>query len=219
MRPYRVLKYKESGTMLYSPCYGHVKLHDLRYKNVDKAIYTEAECGDINTFNSKGKLSNAKDAQVMLFPSINLKDWDKFNFQEGDVLQHDNGMECVEFVSYETSEENPANNYTMFKGKIITPVEHQGEIDYFTTWCFSPVESSKKSFKPFDKVLYVDRDGFYHVGLVEKQTGQNHVYFINRNIPSSPSKTYHYIDEMESLIGECKTNATERKLNKILGNE
>lgn len=142
MTPLEVLKNKEQGIMLYSPCYGDVKF--LKVDNDDYPIEFEDEKGHRHAFTAEGKVADRfTKAQVMLFPSVNLKDWDKFAFKKGDILEHENGMECVEFIEYETSEENPANNYTMFKGKIILPEEAKGNIDYFTTWCFKPTKKAK----------------------------------------------------------------------------
>lgn len=223
MTPLEVLKNKEKGIVLYSPCYGNVKFLKVN-ANHDYPIEFEDEKGHNHAFTAKGKFTDdLTDTQVMLFPSVNLKEWDKFNFKKGDVLQHDEGMESVEFISYETSVENPANNYTMFKGKIITPIEHQGEIDYFTTWCFSPVKVLDKSrvirFKPFEKVLYIRPTGYYHIGFVEKCLENDYICLMNVEDCVPNHVVFPYKESMECLIGECDNEKSSKKLKEILENE
>lgn len=220
MTPLEVLKNKEKGIVLYSPCYGDVKF--LKVDDDDYPIEFEDEKGHRHAFTAEGKVSDRfTKAQVMLFPSVNLKDWDKFNFREGDILEHEkNGMEVVEFIEYETSEVNPANNYTMFKGKVILPEESKGNIDYFTTWCFKPVKKfAKKKFKPFDKVLYKDGLNKYHVAIVEKQDNCGDVHFVSMLSSYYIADVYPYKEEMEDFIGEIATDETEEKIKEILENK
>lgn len=221
MTPLEVLRNKEEGIMLYSPSYGHVRFSGL--SDEVRPIYIKnSEAFDITLLPS-GKVTNNDGSQVMLFPSINLKDWDKFNFKKGDILQHDGGMESVEFIEYETSKENPANNYTMFKGKVITPMEQQGEIDYFTTWCFSPVKPLEKfkteKFKPFDKVLYINTMSHYHIGFVEKCYKNGCIALMNVEDCVPNHVVFPYKEEMECLIGEYDNEETAKKLEEILSNE
>lgn len=219
MTPLEVLKNKDEGIMLYSPCYGHVKFFDLQ-ANLKKPIGIKDSDGYISYFLADGKYQDSEGAQAMLFPSINMKEWDKFNFKKGDILEHDGGMEAVEFISYETSEDNPANNYTMFKGKIILPEEAKGNVDYFTTWCFSPVKKpNERKFKPFDKILYKDGINKYHIGIVEKQDSGKYVHLIGLLTSYYIADVYPYKKEMEKLVGEFETKEREEELNKILNNE
>lgn len=220
MTPLEVLRNKEEGIMLYSPSYGHVRFSGL--SDEVRPIYIKnSEAFDITLLPS-GKVTNNDGSQVMLFPSINLKDWDKFNFKKGDILQHDGGMESVEFIEYETSKENPANNYTMFKGKVITPMEQQGEIDYFTTWCFSPVKPLEKfkteKFKPFDKVLYINTMSHYHIGFVEKCYKNGCIALMNVEDCVPNHVVFPYKEEMECLIGEYDNEESSKRLEKILAN-
>lgn len=220
MTPLEVLKNKDKGIMLYSPSFGHMTFYSIEERYA-MSINTMTEHDHEIAFFPNGKLVDCKDAQIMLFPSVNLKEWDKFNFKKGDVLQHDGGMESVEFISYETSEENPANNYTMFKGKIITPMEQQGEIDYFTTWCFSPVKLKSKieKFKPFDKVLYINTMSHYHTGFVEKCLENGCIALMNVEDCVPSHVVFPYKEEMDCLIGAYDNEETAKKLEEILNNE
>lgn len=217
MTPLEVLKDKEQGITLYSPCYGDVKF--LKVNDDDYPIEFEDEKGHRHGFTAEGKVANGfTNAEVTLFPSVNLKEWDKFIFKKGDILEHENGMECVEFIEYETSEENPANNYTMFKGKCILPEESKGNIDYFTTWCFKPVKKPMIKFKPFDKILYKDDINKYHIGIVEKQDSGRYVHLIGCLTSYYIADVYPYKEEMERYIGETATDETENEIKKILEN-
>lgn len=223
MTPLEVLRNKEEGIMLYSPCYGNIIFYAIDNR-LEKPIVTQGNSGYYFHFYPNGKIEDAgENEQIMLFPSINLKEWDKFNFKKGDILQHDGGMESVEFISYETSEENPANNYTMFKGKVITPMEQQGEIDYFTTWCFSPVKPLEKfkteKFKPFDKVLYINTMSHYHIGFVEKCYKNGCIALMNVEDCVPNHVVFPYKEEMECLIGEYDNEVSKKMIKEILSNE
>lgn len=75
------------GTKLYSPVYGDVIL-----KEVDKECAFSIICTGLNgmpslEFTSRGTYYPNPDAECVLFPSKEQRDWSKFNtFKEGDIL-------------------------------------------------------------------------------------------------------------------------------------
>lgn len=75
------------GTKLYSPIAGEVELT----KVLDCSCTYPIECSSKSMvammFSAEGKYSDAPDAECVLFPSKEQRDWSKFNtFKEGDIL-------------------------------------------------------------------------------------------------------------------------------------
>lgn len=86
---YEILKNEEYGTELYTPICGRVWHSGMANdKDSAKAIWTEDEAGREHFFDKNGKVS--KEGEVLLFPSKEIRDWNKF-FKKGDVLEHVDG--------------------------------------------------------------------------------------------------------------------------------
>lgn len=86
---YDILKDEEYGTELYTPICGKVWHSGMANdKDSAKAIWTEDEAGREHFFDKNGKVS--KEGEVLLFPSKEIRDWNKF-FKKGDVLEHVDG--------------------------------------------------------------------------------------------------------------------------------
>lgn len=214
MTPLEVLKNKKKGTILYSPCFGHVVLD--RIDEYSKYIYvTNIKNTFCEAFLPNGRSKEEKDAEVMLFPSVDMKEWDKFAWKKGDILMDDEGRECVEFIDYETSEGKPAINYILFKGKYIFPEEAKGNVNYFTTLRFRPVKKSiEKKFKPFDKILYIDDTSVYQIDIVKYEDNcWLHTFY---EPPIHINSVYPYKKEMSEFVGHRVTEETKKKLEEIL---
>lgn len=81
---YEILKGVPTGTELYTPLSGKVRLSFLATnKEAGEAIRTENENGEYS-FNKNGRWMDG--GEVLLFPSKELRDWNKF-FKKGDVLE------------------------------------------------------------------------------------------------------------------------------------
>lgn len=106
---YDILKDEEYGTELYTPICGKVWHSGMANdKDSAKAIWTEDKDGREHFFDKNGKVS--KEGEVLLFPSKELRDWNKF-FKRGDVLVHRDDDIHVIFEGFKD------NRYTRFKGK------------------------------------------------------------------------------------------------------
>ena len=88
-----ILKDKPKGTKLWSPAYGQCKLHDVELPYAlpitiaarDGAYYLLLE--DTRIY---------KEGEPMLFPSKEMRDWEKFAWKKGDVLTDDSGdISCI----------------------------------------------------------------------------------------------------------------------------
>ena len=133
-----ILKNKPIGTPLYSPVCGECALWEI--KNV---IHTRDAYGAPLTFNNDGKYRCK--GEVLLFPSKEMRDWSKFAWKEGDVLESDDGRKNVIFDSFTD------DTYAHFKGKyVFYSSEYLGNDDCLTTEDYDIcTENSAKSYIQF----------------------------------------------------------------------
>ncbi len=110
-----ILKGKSKGTKLYSPIFG-----DCTFSFIQGV--TDAICVIANDnrefFNYKGLFSTL--GEVMLFPSKLMRDWSKFAWKRGDVLQKNNRTQVIfdSFVS---------DTYEVIRCKYLLKVDNGNE--------------------------------------------------------------------------------------------
>lgn len=90
-----ILKDKPKGTKLYSPIFGEVKYDSVLLGDI-KILYS---CIDRHSY-IDGKF--CMNRECLLFPSREMRDWDKFAWEKGDVLINNKGAFCIfkEFSGY-----------------------------------------------------------------------------------------------------------------------
>lgn len=166
-----ILKDKPKGTKLYSPICGECEL---------LATFSTNEIRVTNSnfyynFNKEGKY--AVSGECLLFPSNEMRDWNKFAWKKGDVLVNKDGinilfshwlddtyttfagkdkMNTVSKITtrYHTIEWMLATDYN--KNNFINDVEktYNGKLNLETL----EIEKKDHVFKPFEKVLGRDAD-------------------------------------------------------------
>lgn len=180
-----ILKDCPMGMKLYSPLFGNVELFSVSENNIPiKVRISKGKTYDYYTFTSEGyHYVGYYDAECLLFPSREMRDWSKF-FKPGDVvIESFNGCGVL-------FEEWGDDSYTSFKASVFqlkkrefVKSEKKGiSIDDFVkasdeqrdkfisdmekffggkynpeTLSVEPV-NSKCPFRPFDKVLVRDTD-------------------------------------------------------------
>ena len=106
-----ILKDKPKGIKLWSPLFGNVTLKDADMPHAVLPILTKTELEDIQIFTKEGHFfSTYKDVECMLFPSKEMRDWEKFAWKKGDLLRAENGS-----LGFFDSWNN--DNYTIMKIK------------------------------------------------------------------------------------------------------
>ena len=100
-----ILKGKKNGLRLYSPIFGECTFCYVREDTND--ICVKKQNGVKEFFDSKGLYYNT--GEVMLFPSKEMRDWEKFSWKRGDVLISDCGFVCI-------FKEWASDDYTRFNG-------------------------------------------------------------------------------------------------------
>lgn len=180
-----ILKDCPEGTNLYSPLYGEGKLKEVD-SNLIHPIRITTNKGEEISFNSEGRYSaDYPDAECMLFPSSEMRDWTKF-FKRGDVVYIKEANNVTDYAIFESWKNDDytefnasifysnksgfaerkvctAKLYTkandILKAKLITFIEQHYNGKYNPdTLRVEPVKP-KCQFKPFDKVLVRNNDG------------------------------------------------------------
>ena len=189
-----ILKSKPIGTSLYSPLCGECTLREIK-----KGISTRDVYGAPFAFNNDGKYCYK--GEVVLFPSKKMRDWSKFAWKKGDVLESDDGRKNVIFDGFTD------DTYAYFKGRYgLDFSEHIGDEDslatqdYYTSdesraeayvhllekWFGGklnldtlemepPKPSHKYELKPFDKVLVRDEGGEWCCDFFSHKSGDMYV--------------------------------------------
>ena len=107
-----ILKDKKNGLRLYSPIFGECAFCHVSKDTND--ICVKKRNGVIEYFNSEGLYFAL--GEVMLFPSKEMRDWEKFSWKKGDVLVNSRGLKIL-FDRWANG------NYTSFYAKTINLVE------------------------------------------------------------------------------------------------
>lgn len=89
-----ILKKVPLDTELYSPAFGKIKFNGIRdtFANEQRIAMLDENQMDI-AFLTDGKFRKSGD--VMLFPSKEMRSWDKFAWEKGDVLVDNEGNCCI----------------------------------------------------------------------------------------------------------------------------
>ena len=171
-----ILKDYSKGTKLYSPLFGKVTLEEVNI-NIPVPIKVIDSLNNYNCFFKTGLYYNRANAECLLFPSSEMRDWTKF-FKRGDVVYSKAGKICAIFEGWVN------DDYTEFNTTINFYVDDAsyGEEEICYTNCFVKASDEERatfianaekhyngkynpetlqvepvkpecSFKPFDKVL------------------------------------------------------------------
>lgn len=127
-----ILKHKPLGTKLWSPAYGNVTLGDgdmdyilpvqIRFYNKGMADY-ETEC-----LKADGTLGEYDNAECILFPSKYMRDWSRFSFKRGDVVQIGKNEYAV-FVEFTDSTYTKCRLYDVYDSVIVDMTDQVTVID------------------------------------------------------------------------------------------
>ena len=102
-----ILKDKKNGLRLYSPIFGECTFCYVREDTNDICVKKNNCMKEF--FDSKGLYYNT--GEVMLFPSKEMRDWEKFSWKRGDVLVSNDGKIEVIFEKFNS------DTYQSFTGK------------------------------------------------------------------------------------------------------
>lgn len=103
-----ILKDKSQGTKLYSPIFGNLRYDDLVPDLGEFTVVTSDNTSAKHSFRSDSRY-NRHGEPLMLLPSKEMRDWEKFAWKKGDVLIGDCGFVCI-------FREWASDDYTKFNG-------------------------------------------------------------------------------------------------------
>lgn len=118
-----ILKDKPQGTKLYSPIFGNLRYEDLVPDLGEFTVVTSDNTSAKHSFRSDSRY-NRHGEPLMLLPSKEMRDWEKFAWKKGDVLVHKDGTVHIIFEGFED------DTYRTFKGKYYL-WEDNGHIEQF----------------------------------------------------------------------------------------
>lgn len=99
-----ILKDKPVGLKFYSNTFGYISFNGV---HKDK-VYFFSEDTNVHSVKPNGKMYDG--GECIIFPSKEMRDWDKFSWKKGDVLVSEDNM----LIIFEKFEDD---TYTRFKGK------------------------------------------------------------------------------------------------------
>lgn len=172
----KILKDMPKGTKLWSPLLGEVELDSVKYDNKTYPIFVQGTDRLAYVFTQYGRYYTIEGAEMLLFPSKDMRDWSKF-FKEGDVLENTTDNVFPKYVIFKKFVDDKYTTFEATNGIIIgdKPLEYSIQ----NTLSYSKVkdedkaleikkkiqkivdkkpESSALEFQPFDKVLVRDFD-------------------------------------------------------------
>lgn len=110
-----ILKEKPKGTKLWSDTFGELTLN--RIKDIDGESYPISLTAedDYSVYLTKNGLffEDIDGVSLCVFPSRNMRDWEKFAWKKGDVLVSDRGEHCL-FCGWSTED------YEKFEGRYLS---------------------------------------------------------------------------------------------------
>lgn len=117
----KILNGKPVNTKLWSPLFGDAYTSSICSEDTIIVVNHHAES---SSFYNNGKYFDHAEAEPLLFPSKEMRDWEKFSWKKGDVLVSNDGKERVIFVKFQD------NRYMRFFGKFFSQRKEDGDIDY-----------------------------------------------------------------------------------------
>lgn len=106
-----ILNGKPVNTKLWSPLFGDVYTSSICSEDTIIIVNHHAES---SSFYNNGKYFNHAEAEPLLFPSKEMRDWSKFSWKKGDVLAGAFGALCI-FDKWAN------DDYTRFDAKFVIP--------------------------------------------------------------------------------------------------
>lgn len=209
-----ILKDKPKGTKLYSSACGKCELKEADDKSFKISFYS-SKSGFMNggegTFDKNGNLYD--DGECIVFPSKEMRDWLRFTWKKGDVLQHSEYPLTVIFESFED------DTYTSFKCKYCFNFESASK------WLISNSQCSTKHFykvseeeaKEFIRKVELNYNGKLNLETLEIEKAQpefedGDVLFV-RCEEYSFIEIFNYSKKNGDLYDHASLNATTQVLD------
>lgn len=182
-----VLKNKPQGTKLYSPIFGNLRYEDLVPDLGEFTIVTSDNTSAKHSFRSDSRY-NRHGEPLMLLPSKEMRDWSKFTWKKGDVLQKNSRthvifdsfvsvtyevIRCKYFLKVDNGKEIFVTETNVLTNEYFKASEEQrqcyinkieehfgGKLNLETL----EIEKSQSEFNDGD-IVYAESDGFHYPSI------------------------------------------------------
>lgn len=174
-----ILKEKPKGTKLWTPIFGTVSLSKIYEFHGEIIIDIGSDSCGTWSFTKDGKFEgrNQAQAEMTLFPSKALKDWSKFAWKEGDILENTSDSVLPRYLTFKGYVDDEYTTFEATKGiitsGILTTYSIQDTLSYTKIEDEERVHTVKEkidellreikaanspdhTLQPFDKVLVRD---------------------------------------------------------------
>lgn len=194
----KILKDKPKGTKLYSPLFGDVYLSCIYNDGLIKVKHHDG----LSIFQNNGRYYNYSEAEPLLFPSKEMRDWSKFAWKKGDVLISNNGKREVLFktwandsytkfigyhslITYSDEEVEYDNSRTVFNTNDFIGIEAEGAAKTYINTIeerlggklnLETLEIEKSAFKDGDILCVIANSTDYHYILIYEGQDDEHIY-------------------------------------------
>lgn len=196
-----ILKDKPVNTKLWSPLFGDVYTSSICSEDTIIIVNHHAES---SSFYNNGKYFNHAEAEPLLFPSKEMRDWRKFAWKKGDVLAGAFGALCI-------FEKWANDDYTRFDAKFVIP-KSRGTTFEVEDWC---KVTNEACIRQYIRDIEEDNGGKLNLTTLEIENNQPEfkdgdivcisgmgylVYGIVKNIDNSSKKLEYYVlNDMSTL--------------------
>ena len=113
-----ILKDMPSGTRLWSPILGNVMFKGVNYGYKTYPIGVTGTDKLDYSFTQSGRYYAIKDAELLLFPSKEMRDWSKV-FKEGDVLENTSDNVFPRYVLFEKFIDDKYTTFEAINGIVL----------------------------------------------------------------------------------------------------
>lgn len=169
-----ILRDKSKGTKLWTPIYGEVGFIGIDIQQSRYPIEVGIPERFRLLFTKYGKRFDTEGAELLLFPSKDMRNWSKFAWKEGDVLENTSDNVFPRYVLFKRFVDDKYTTFEAINGLILGDVPLKYSIQ--DTLSYSKVEDEEKAIEikkkiqkivdkktesfptlqPFDKVLVRD---------------------------------------------------------------
>lgn len=213
-----ILKDKPANTKLYSPLFSEVF-----FSHVSGGYIAVEHHGGTSRFLSSGRFYDYDGSEPLLFPSKEMRDWNKFAWQKGDILVNENNAHIIfekftddtytTFIGRHYLNKN-YKNYVPGRYTCVTQHFHIEESNAAQIYIYNieekiggkldlktlEIEKPKCEFKTFDKVLgRNEKDDVWEADLFSRYKEESQYPF--RCIGFSRKYCIPYNKETAHLLG------------------
>lgn len=174
-----ILKDMPSGTRLWSPILGKVMFDGINYDNQTYPICITGADRLNYSFTQSGRYFAIKGAELLLFPSKDMRNWSKFAWKEGDVLENTSDNVFPRYIIFKKFVDDKYTTFESINGIVLgdEPVKYsiQNTLSYskvkdedmaleikkkIQNIVDNKTRTSATEFQPFDKVLVRNHDKY-----------------------------------------------------------